>query len=225
LQKKKRKKKEDSADMTRDEEEEEEEDRMPEPIGVPLHLPTLLESAHQFARSEEDMMDLMSTASSRPTTVSAIPTPSIPASNFESLANSSLRAECDKESQRAFSLSAPSIGAPSIGVPSICGTIDAPESIQGSKVNDEAVSIVGSVAESRVDSAAYLQDLESARDARKYAESVFSAKSWPLPEEESIFCSEDYPLEDGSGRHDRSFGREDGSGRHDRSFGRELISV
>lgn len=100
---------------------EEVKDHMPEPA-----LPTLLESAFQLARVHDNDFDTVSSESSRPTTVLSIPTPSIQASNFDSLANSSIRAEFDKESAR-YSFSAPSEqlqGAPSVGAPSECGTRD-----------------------------------------------------------------------------------------------------
>lgn len=89
-------------------------DHVPEPS-----LPTLLESAFQFARSYEDNLDTLSSVSSRLSTVLSIPTPSIPASHLDSVANSSVRAEYDKESfimRRETSISG--------GAPSICGTID-----------------------------------------------------------------------------------------------------
>lgn len=89
-------------------------DHVPEPS-----LPTLLESAFQFARSYEDNLDTVSSVSSRLSTVLSIPTPSIPASHLDSVANSSARAEIDKESwlmRREHSASG--------GAPSTCGTID-----------------------------------------------------------------------------------------------------
>lgn len=198
---------------------EEVKDHMPEPV-----LPTLLESAFQFARAD-DNLDTISSASSRhPSTVFSIPTPSIQGSHLDSLVNSSIRAEVDKESVRySFSL-APSTGAPSewgtidghshrapsicktpsVGAPSVCGTIDGPpESVArappslcatfehpesdcspydfesnrdqsmdpNSMDHFESMSIVGSIAESRLDSQAYLQDLEAARILERRANS------------------------------------------------------
>lgn len=71
---------------------------------------------------------------------------------------------------------APSVcGATSVGAPSICGTLDGPLERRGppsicatidlctTHADPESMSIAGSIAESRLDSRAYLQDLEAAR--------------------------------------------------------------
>lgn len=178
---------------------EEVKDHMPEP-----GLPTLLESAFQIARSHEDHLETVSSASSRPTTISAIPTPSIPASNVESFANSSLRAEVDKESARiSFTVGAPS--GPSVAPSSICGRWEEPSvcgTLDGSKHDLESMSIVGSIAESRIDSQAYLQELEARLNfERKGSDRGDHVKPPSLHEEDEDHCftnvSEGPPL-DGS---------------------------
>mmetsp|Transcript_18292 Transcript_18292/g.30338 ORF Transcript_18292/g.30338 Transcript_18292/m.30338 type:complete len:228 (-) Transcript_18292:134-817(-) len=161
-------------------------DMMPEPV-----LPTLLESAFQYARSHDDQVETASSVSSRPTTVSAIPTPSIPASALDSIVNSSIRAELDKESVRDFGRSvgapsecAPSIGAPTIA-PSICGSFD------GKDRDVESMSIVASIADSRLDSQTFLQEMESsARALEMRSVDLRSVVSKTRSDESQAFSSE-----------------------------------
>uniref|UniRef100_A0A7S4QNU1 Uncharacterized protein n=1 Tax=Alexandrium monilatum TaxID=311494 RepID=A0A7S4QNU1_9DINO len=111
------------------------------------NLPRLLDSA-AFQRSPEDV-DNLSVVSSRPTSITAIPTPSIALSNLESVALSSTRAEVDKES--FFDV------ARSVGVPSVCGTIGGKDSMPS---QDDIESNSGDLLESRYDTQTYLQELE-----------------------------------------------------------------
>mmetsp|Transcript_103857 Transcript_103857/g.294222 ORF Transcript_103857/g.294222 Transcript_103857/m.294222 type:complete len:180 (-) Transcript_103857:79-618(-) len=119
-------------------------------------LPTLLESNFQRSAAE-DPFETNSTTSSRPTTVSAIPTPSVVMSSFESLAHSSNRAEVDKDSVREFR---------SVGVPSLCGTIGGRSSHEDLESNFGSIGLDDSCG--GLDALAYLQDMDLARlsDAR-----------------------------------------------------------
>mmetsp|Transcript_12613 Transcript_12613/g.35927 ORF Transcript_12613/g.35927 Transcript_12613/m.35927 type:complete len:171 (-) Transcript_12613:112-624(-) len=113
------------------------------------NLPRLLDSA-AFQRAPDDQLDNISTGSSRPTTISAIQTPSVVLSNLESLALSSTRAELDKDSF---------YDPRSVGVPSIAGTNCGKESLISM---EDMESNFGDASESRVDTQAYLQELELA---------------------------------------------------------------
>jgi hypothetical protein len=111
--------------------------------------------------------------------IPTIPTPSIQTSGFETLANSTVRAEADKESARfTLSLGAPSIApssiGQSIGAPSICGS---DEGGSHSKKDVECQSFVGSIAESRFDSQAYLDRIAEQEDNESYWEAVDTRKS------------------------------------------------
>mmetsp|Transcript_79296 Transcript_79296/g.157037 ORF Transcript_79296/g.157037 Transcript_79296/m.157037 type:complete len:201 (+) Transcript_79296:128-730(+) len=120
-------------------------------------LPTLLESA--FQRSPE--MDTLSSSSSMPTIFSAAHTPSQVASNYESIGLSSNRPELDKDSIMDLNRSVGSWGALSL-----CGR-DSMTSL------DDLESICnGSIGESRVESQAYLQELEAVRLADSVQTSV-----------------------------------------------------
>mmetsp|Transcript_114115 Transcript_114115/g.355356 ORF Transcript_114115/g.355356 Transcript_114115/m.355356 type:complete len:168 (+) Transcript_114115:85-588(+) len=91
------------------EDEAEEVDAFGDSLPQARNLPRLLDSA-AFQRTDE--LETTSVASSRPTSITAIPTPSIVLSNYDSVAVSSNRAEVDKESVY-------DVGR-SVGVPSVC---------------------------------------------------------------------------------------------------------
>mmetsp|Transcript_12797 Transcript_12797/g.29026 ORF Transcript_12797/g.29026 Transcript_12797/m.29026 type:complete len:159 (-) Transcript_12797:181-657(-) len=105
-------------------------------------LPRLLDSV-AFQRGTAEELDNLSTASSRLTSITAVPTPSVVLSNLESLALSSNRAEIDKESFVEFPRS--------VGAASVCGTVFS---------QDEVESNLGSV--DRLYAHMYIQELELA---------------------------------------------------------------
>merc|ERR1740123_985924 len=89
----------------------------------------------------------------------------------ESVVNSSIRAEIDKESARDWvtvrsvgnpsTTGAPSVCGPSVGAPSICGTIGG----RDSSAEGDLESFGGSIAETQVETAIYLQEFECAATA------------------------------------------------------------
>merc|ERR1712217_466121 len=102
----------------------------------PRELPLIPETGHQD--------DLISNSSSKVLSITTIGTPkSIPASHLDSVANSIIRAEIDRES----------VDGRSLGLASTCGTTTR-------FVEEDMRSGCASIPESRMDSQSYLQDLD-----------------------------------------------------------------
>lgn len=147
------------------------------------HMPTLLESNFLGRTAVHDIAeDVMSVSSSRFTNITAIPTPSNSASNLESLAISSNRPEFDKDSLRgASSIYAGSAHSESFSqrLSERQGTDRAHRSIHSGDLSgsasatrdpslgighqEDCESFCGSIAESRMDSQIYLQEMEAGR--------------------------------------------------------------